>query len=105
MALMKAITFMALMNAKRKRDRGEPLTEEEQALLAQYPDPPPIECGCGRGCGRNLHGSGNPQYMIGNKYVTSDCYFDSIGDELEKYPTISPSLAARLRSRQKSHAP
>lgn len=37
---MKAATFMALMEAKRKRERGQTLTEEEQALLAKYPDPP-----------------------------------------------------------------
>jgi hypothetical protein len=101
---MKAVTFMALMEAKRKRGRGVALTPEEEELLKQHPDPEPIPCGCGRNCGRNLRGSGDPQYMIGNKYVTPDCYYDSFGDEIEEHPIISPVLALRLRSRQNSAA-
>ena len=40
---LTVVEFKALMAVRGKRDRGEPLTEEEQALLAANPDPPKRE--------------------------------------------------------------
>ncbi len=40
---LTVVEFKALMAARTKRDRGEALTEDEQALLAANPDPPKRE--------------------------------------------------------------
>ena len=99
MAFLSAETFLALMAAREKQDRGEPLTEEEQMLLAQYPEPPVPVCGCG--CGKPMPGA-SEQYTIGGKFVRSDCWYDGFGKEIDEHPIISPRLRMLARRRQPS---
>ncbi len=39
MAGIPGPTFVALMEARRKKKRGETLTDEEESLVAKYPEP------------------------------------------------------------------
>lgn len=96
MGFLSAETFLALMDARRKQEREEALTATEQALLSKHPEPPVLPCGCG--CGQPMRHA-SEQYTIGGKFVRPDCWYKAFGEEIEKYPIISPTLRVRTRGR------
>ena len=93
--MMPARTFEALMDARRKQRRGEDLTEEQQELLLQYPEPPVPSCGCG--CGRPMN-TVSEAYIIDGVYVLADCWFEAIGLVVENHPVLPHSLHRRAAS-------
>ena len=77
--------FMILMEAERKLDKSQPLSTEEQRVISTYGRAPKKLCGCG--CGKPLEPRvDGERHTIGGVEVNSDCYYDSFGEEIEKYP-------------------
>ena len=72
-------------------DRNELLAElkaDEEAGVGEE------RCGCGEPLG--IHHDEIPPYTIGGKPVCPDCWFDSLGEEIENHPIVSPFLLARF---------
>lgn len=94
--MIPAKDFMRLMSIGRKFARGEPLNAKDMEVHLRYPDfhtPRPVSlCGCG--CGQPMPDP-SEQYTMGGKYVRADCWYDKMGEEIEKHPILSPRLRHR----------
>ena len=83
---MKATDFALLMAAERKLDANQQLTSDEQRVIDTYGRFDKKLCGCG--CGEPLEPRvDGERYTIGDGVeVNSDCYFDTLGTELDNHP-------------------
>lgn len=96
-----AFDFIILMEVKRKFKRCEPLNAEDWRVVHEYGLWPEKVCGyksCTNELGPRVDGE---RQKIDGKEVCDDCYFDSFGEELEKYPILSPRLRRRIASATK----
>jgi hypothetical protein len=86
--MVPARDFMTLMEVERKFTRQEPLNAEDWRVWNLYGrmiQPKLCSCGCGEPLEPRVDGE---RHTIGGKEVNSDCYFNSFGDELEKFPIV-----------------
>jgi hypothetical protein len=52
-------------------------------------------------CGVQFDEDGDRHY-VGGKPCCSDCYYEALGDEMEKNPPINPHFVKRMEQRKKS---
>jgi len=85
-----AMEFLKLGAAKQRRGRGEPLTSEEEALLAKYPE---FKALCGyNGCQNELGPRADGEHhKIGGNPVCETCYFDAF-DEATPIGVLRPRI-------------
>src|SRR3989344_838469 len=84
--MLNVAEFQQIVVIERKLESGEQLSEEDQVFAAKYKVQGPKLCGY-KGCTNKLGPRVDGEHRkIGDVMVCEDCYFDQLGDELEKYP-------------------
>ena len=93
--MMRMKDFVAWMSALRKRRAKEPLSNEERALLAKHGVPPKKICSNAR-CRAELGPRVDGEHRrVAGQVVCDDCYYDSVGEVVEKYPPMPLGIRVR----------
>lgn len=79
-------TFQAIVAIERKLERGETLSAEDEVLVKKHGIVGPKTCGH-KGCTNKLGSRVDGEHhKVGGQEVCEDCYFETFGEEIEKYP-------------------